>query len=91
MRICFESAALKCMLPWLMQHAEETRAAMGEDFWPYGFERNVHTLDTFLRYSFEQDSRSGNCRRRTCLRGDARVVQDLKPLLIVDTPFPICC
>ncbi len=50
----FESAALKCMLPWLMQHAEETRAAMGEDFWPYGFERNVHNLDTFLRYSFEQ-------------------------------------
>jgi 4,5-dihydroxyphthalate decarboxylase len=50
----FESAALKCMLPWLMQHAEETRAAMGEDFWPYGYERNVHTLDTFLRYSYEQ-------------------------------------
>ena len=50
----FESAALKCMLPWLMQYAEETRATMGEDFWPYGYERNVHTLDTFLRYSYEQ-------------------------------------
>jgi 4,5-dihydroxyphthalate decarboxylase len=27
---------------------------MGDDFWPYGFEPNVHTLETFLRYSFEQ-------------------------------------
>jgi len=50
----YEVAALKCMLPWLVQYAEETRAMMGEDFWPYGFEKNVHVLDTFLRYSFEQ-------------------------------------
>jgi 4,5-dihydroxyphthalate decarboxylase len=27
---------------------------MGEDFWPYGFEKNRATLETFLRYSFEQ-------------------------------------
>ena len=28
---------------------------MGDDFWSYGFEKNHATLDTFLRYSFEQD------------------------------------
>ncbi len=27
---------------------------MGEDFWPYGLESSEHTLDTFLRYSYEQ-------------------------------------
>lgn len=50
----YDSGALSCMLPWLVRHAEETRALMGADFWPCGLERNAHTLDTFLRYSFEQ-------------------------------------
>ena len=36
------------MLPWLVRHLEETRALMGEDFWPYGLARNAHTLETFL-------------------------------------------
>ena len=49
-----EAGALKTMLPWLIRHVEETRDTMGEDFWPYGFERNAATLSTFLRYSFEQ-------------------------------------
>ena len=53
-RKLYESGALVCMLPWLVRHVEETRALMGEDFWPYGLERNTHTLETFLRYSFEQ-------------------------------------
>ena len=50
----YEAAALKYMLPWLLQHVEETRSMMGDDFWPYGFEPNVHALETFLRYSHEQ-------------------------------------
>src|SRR5205085_8395056 len=49
-----ETAALKAMLPWLPAHVEETRREMGEDFWPYGLERNRQTLATFLRYSHEQ-------------------------------------
>jgi 4,5-dihydroxyphthalate decarboxylase len=53
-RELYEAAALKHMLPWLLHHVEETRSIMGEDFWPYGFERNVKTLETFLRYSYEQ-------------------------------------
>jgi 4,5-dihydroxyphthalate decarboxylase len=27
---------------------------MGDDFWPYGFEPNRKTLETFLRYHHEQ-------------------------------------
>ncbi len=49
-----ETAALKAMLPWLIEHVEEAEALMGPDFWPYGLERNRTTLATFLRYSFEQ-------------------------------------
>ncbi len=49
-----ETAALKVMLPWLSAHVQETQREMGEDFWPYGFDRNRQTLSTFLRYSFEQ-------------------------------------
>ena len=53
-RDLYDSGALSTMLPWLTQHVEETRALMGEDFWPYGLANNEHTLETFLRYSFEQ-------------------------------------
>jgi 4,5-dihydroxyphthalate decarboxylase len=50
----YETAALKAMLPWLTAHVEEARREMGDDFWPYGFDKNVDTLSTFLRYSYEQ-------------------------------------
>jgi 4,5-dihydroxyphthalate decarboxylase len=50
----YETGALKFMLPWLIPDAEETRKLMGKDFWPYGVEPNVHVLNTFLRYSYEQ-------------------------------------
>jgi len=49
-----ETAALKAMLPWLTAHVEEARREMGDDFWPYGLDRNRHALATFLRYSHEQ-------------------------------------
>ena len=50
----YETAALKAMLPWLTAHVEEARREMGDDFWPYGFDKNTETLSTFLRYSYEQ-------------------------------------
>jgi 4,5-dihydroxyphthalate decarboxylase len=42
------------MIPWLYDEAERTRRVMGDDFWPYGLERNVEVLQTFLRYSYDQ-------------------------------------
>ena len=57
-RFCYdglrETAALKGMLPWFNAHVEETLDMMGDDFWPYGVEKNRCTLDTFLRYHHEQ-------------------------------------
>lgn len=50
----YETAALKAMLPWLTAHVEQVRREMGEDFWPYGLEKNEECLRTFLRYHHEQ-------------------------------------
>lgn len=50
----YVTAALKAMLPWLTRHVEDARALMGDDYWPYGFERNREALATFLRYHHEQ-------------------------------------
>jgi len=41
-------------LPWYGQELEETRAVMGENFWPYGIEDNLKTLNALFQYSHEQ-------------------------------------
>lgn len=49
-----ETAAARYMLPWLHDEVARTRAILGEDYWPYGLERNAEVLRTFLRYSYDQ-------------------------------------
>jgi 4,5-dihydroxyphthalate decarboxylase len=49
-----QTAALKVMLPWLIQHVAETEKLMGKDFWPYGYQPNVDAIDRLLRYHHEQ-------------------------------------
>jgi 4,5-dihydroxyphthalate decarboxylase len=46
--------ALAVTLPWLVAEAESTIALMGEDFWPYGIEKNFKTIEAQTRWSFEQ-------------------------------------
>jgi 4,5-dihydroxyphthalate decarboxylase len=41
-------------LPWFGQEFDETRALMGENFWPYGVEANEKTLNALFQYSYEQ-------------------------------------
>ena len=41
-------------LPWFINELEETRALMGDNFWPYGIEPNRKALETLLQYSYEQ-------------------------------------
>ena len=48
-----ETAALKAMVPWLMQDVEEAQAEMGDDYWAYGYEQNMETFKVFLRYHYE--------------------------------------
>jgi len=47
-------------LAWVADHARQWQAIAGQDFWPYGLERNRATLEAFLQYGFEQ----GISRRR---------------------------
>lgn len=42
-------------LPWVAEHAAETAAALGPDFWPYGVEANRPTLEAFLGFAAEQE------------------------------------
>ncbi len=49
-----ETAALKAMLPHLTAYVEETKREFGDDWWAYGLEKNVKTLETFTRYHYEQ-------------------------------------
>ncbi len=49
-----ETAALKAMLPHLTAYVEETKREIGDDWWAYGLEKNVKTLETFTRYHHEQ-------------------------------------
>ncbi len=41
-------------LPWYAQELEETRALMGDNFWPYGIEPNRKALEALFQYSHEQ-------------------------------------
>jgi 4,5-dihydroxyphthalate decarboxylase len=50
-----ETTALKYMLPWLIDAAEESREVLGTDPFAYGLtEGNRTTLEAFLRYSHQQ-------------------------------------
>ncbi|WP_370980046.1 ABC transporter substrate-binding protein [Agaribacterium sp. ZY112] len=41
-------------VPWYPQALEQTRNTMGNDFWPYGVERNKKALEALLEYSYHQ-------------------------------------
>jgi len=51
----YDPDALAAMVPWLIQEIEHTHDVLGEDYWPYGVERNRQCLSVFLRYLAEQD------------------------------------
>lgn len=44
-------SALRVTLPWFAAELEETRAMMGDDFWPYGIDANRKTLLLLLEYA----------------------------------------
>ncbi|WP_174297124.1 ABC transporter substrate-binding protein [Sphingomonas bacterium] len=50
----YDVGAVSAALPWLGDDLARTVAVMGEDYWPYGVPANRTTLETMLRYSFEQ-------------------------------------
>ncbi|UGU31826.1 ABC transporter substrate-binding protein [Mycolicibacterium smegmatis] len=50
----YDSSALRFMEPWLIQHLEDAKQLLGQDYWTYGVAENHTTLDVFLRYHHEQ-------------------------------------
>ena len=48
------ASANRVHLPWLAAEWEETCALMGDDFWPYGMDRNRAELEALCRYSVDQ-------------------------------------
>ena len=44
------------MISWVASLQDRNRALLGDDYWPYGVERNRKALETFLRYHREQTS-----------------------------------
>jgi len=49
-----EINALKIGLPWVTAELQATERLMGPDFWPYGVEANLKTLETCARYAHAQ-------------------------------------
>jgi 4,5-dihydroxyphthalate decarboxylase len=49
-----QTAALAVMLPWLVAELEDTRALLGEDYWPYGLAPNRVALEALVRYAAQQ-------------------------------------
>ena len=47
-------APLYSILPWGGWEAERTRSILGDDWWPYGIEKNRTTVEALCRYSYEQ-------------------------------------
>jgi 4,5-dihydroxyphthalate decarboxylase len=45
---------LKITLPWVRAELDATRALMGDEIWPYGFEANLPELAAMARYAHEQ-------------------------------------
>ena len=69
-----EVTALKYTLPWVGRPTPKRRSTlMGDDFWPYGLAANRHTLEVFLRYSYDQGlGPSSPVTRRAVRGGDPR-------------------
>lgn len=49
-----DTSATKVTMPFVEDNLSRAHALMGPDIWPYGLQANLTTLDTFLRYHFEQ-------------------------------------
>jgi 4,5-dihydroxyphthalate decarboxylase len=50
----WDTSATKVTMPFIEERVAETRAMMGDDYWPYGVEANRKTLETFLRHHHAQ-------------------------------------
>jgi 4,5-dihydroxyphthalate decarboxylase len=50
----FEGTVPMFPIPWCFEYARLGRELLGEDYYPYGVEKNRRTLEAFLRWAYEQ-------------------------------------
>lgn len=50
----YDTDALRLLLPWLLDHIEETRSVLGKDFFAYGLKPNRPALTAIGQYLHEQ-------------------------------------
>jgi 4,5-dihydroxyphthalate decarboxylase len=61
-RLC-DITASHAPFAWLTPYAERMKTLFGDDFWPYGLEKNRKTLQAFVDFALEQ----GVCHRKLAL------------------------
>jgi 4,5-dihydroxyphthalate decarboxylase len=49
-----EMTASRFPIPWAADIAEKRAKVFGTDYFPYGIEPNRHTLEAFLKWTYEQ-------------------------------------
>jgi 4,5-dihydroxyphthalate decarboxylase len=49
-----DTSATKVTLPFVEEQLEDARRLLGDDFWSYGYKKNLTTLDTFLDHHHRQ-------------------------------------
>lgn len=54
MTALMDTSATKVTMPFVEERLAQTRALMGDDYWPYGLEPNRKTLEAFLRAHHSQ-------------------------------------
>ena len=54
MRELLETGTLAATIPFLAHVMDDTRAAFGDDWWPYGVDANRECLERMTRYAHEQ-------------------------------------
>ena len=45
---------MSIIVPWFSNLIDEDRALLGDDWWPYGIQRNRSAIDVVLRYHHKQ-------------------------------------
>ena len=45
---------LPISLPWIVQYVNSIRETFGDDFWPYGVDKNRRTIEALSQFLFEQ-------------------------------------
>jgi 4,5-dihydroxyphthalate decarboxylase len=53
-RLLMETGSPKATFGWLQAMIEQEQAVFGADWYPYGVENNVATLEALLLYNYEQ-------------------------------------